>query len=151
MVMSSRYNVRQKILRSAQVIKSLNNKTVDIINEVTEYERLRNEVYIRECIPMWFGVVGYTLLANVNAIANISLVNHGISHELLGRVEIMTKEHYKECMEVRFKEMVAAKALEGVATEVRFKETWSERALSTYAIFPASNISQITDLEDEYG
>ncbi|PWA39945.1 hypothetical protein CTI12_AA567280 [Artemisia annua] len=32
------------------------------------------------------------------------LVNHGISHELLDRVERMTKEHYKKCMEVRFKE-----------------------------------------------
>ncbi|GJS90451.1 1-aminocyclopropane-1-carboxylate oxidase 3-like protein [Tanacetum coccineum] len=46
------------------------------------------------------------------------LVNHGISHELLNKVETMTKEHYKKCMEQRFKDMVAEKALEGVKAEV---------------------------------
>ncbi|GKG05243.1 1-aminocyclopropane-1-carboxylate oxidase [Tanacetum coccineum] len=46
------------------------------------------------------------------------LVNHGISHELLDKVETMTKEHYKKCMEQRFKDMVAKKALEGVKAKV---------------------------------
>nr|GEW79624.1 1-aminocyclopropane-1-carboxylate oxidase 3-like [Tanacetum cinerariifolium] len=39
------------------------------------------------------------------------LVNHGISHELLDKVETMTKEYYKKCMEQRFKYMVVEKAL----------------------------------------
>ncbi|KAL6332632.1 hypothetical protein AAG906_009952 [Vitis piasezkii] len=39
------------------------------------------------------------------------LVNHGISHELMDTVERLTKEHYKKCMEQRFKEMVASKGL----------------------------------------
>ncbi|PWA85013.1 ACC oxidase 1 [Artemisia annua] len=75
------------------------------------------------------------------------LVNHGISPELLDRVERMTKEHYKNCMEDRFKEMVAAKALEGVTTEVNNLD-WE----STFFLrhLPTSNISEITDLEDEY-
>ncbi|GKE57887.1 1-aminocyclopropane-1-carboxylate oxidase 3, partial [Tanacetum coccineum] len=75
------------------------------------------------------------------------LVNHGISHELLDKVERMTKEHYKKCMEVRFKEMVAAKALEGVTTEVNNMD-WE----STFFLrhLPTSNISEIPDLSDEY-
>ncbi|KAI3817634.1 hypothetical protein L1987_11430 [Smallanthus sonchifolius] len=47
------------------------------------------------------------------------LVNHGISHELLDKVDKMTKDHYKKCMEQRFKEMVAAKASEGVYGQVK--------------------------------
>ncbi|KAG6748704.1 hypothetical protein POTOM_048637 [Populus tomentosa] len=47
------------------------------------------------------------------------LLNHGIPHEFLDTVERMTKEHYKKCMEQRFKEMVASKALEGVQTEIK--------------------------------
>ncbi|KAI3774875.1 hypothetical protein L1987_49438 [Smallanthus sonchifolius] len=75
------------------------------------------------------------------------LVNHGISHELLDTVERMTKEHYKKCMEQRFKEMVAAKALEDVKTEVNNVD-WE----STFFIrhLPNSNISEIPDLDDEY-
>nr|GEV63191.1 1-aminocyclopropane-1-carboxylate oxidase 3-like [Tanacetum cinerariifolium] len=46
------------------------------------------------------------------------LVNHGISHELLEKVETMTKGHYKKCMEQRFKDMVPEKALECVKTKV---------------------------------
>ncbi|KAI7752607.1 hypothetical protein M8C21_021826 [Ambrosia artemisiifolia] len=75
------------------------------------------------------------------------LVNHGISHELLDKVEKMTKDHYKKCMEQRFKEMVAAKALEGVKAEVTDMD-WE----STFFLrhLPTSNISEIPDLEDEY-
>ncbi|KAI3708123.1 hypothetical protein L2E82_37196 [Cichorium intybus] len=75
------------------------------------------------------------------------LVNHGISHELLDKVEKMTKEHYKKCMEQRFKEMVAAKALEGVKAEVTDMD-WE----STFFLrhLPTSNISEVPDLEDEY-
>ncbi|XP_076915974.1 1-aminocyclopropane-1-carboxylate oxidase 3-like [Bidens hawaiensis] len=75
------------------------------------------------------------------------LVNHGISHELLDTVERMTKEHYKKCMEQRFKEMVTAKALEGVKTEVDNID-WE----STFFLchLPNSNISEIPDLDDKY-
>nr|GEV83788.1 1-aminocyclopropane-1-carboxylate oxidase 3-like [Tanacetum cinerariifolium] len=75
------------------------------------------------------------------------LVNHGISHELLDKVETMTKEHYKKCMEQRFKDTVAEKALEGVKAEVTDTD-WE----STFFLrhLPTSNISEIPDLENEY-
>ncbi|KAF7815113.1 1-aminocyclopropane-1-carboxylate oxidase [Senna tora] len=47
------------------------------------------------------------------------LVNHGISHEFMDRVERLTKEHYRKCMEQRFNEVVATKALQGVKAEVK--------------------------------
>lgn len=75
------------------------------------------------------------------------LLNHGISHEFLDTVERMTKEHYKKCMEQRFKEMVASKALEGVQTEIKdldWESTFQLRHL------PKSNIAEIPDLDDEY-
>nr|XP_043624795.1 1-aminocyclopropane-1-carboxylate oxidase 3-like [Erigeron canadensis] len=75
------------------------------------------------------------------------LVNHGISHELLDTVERMTKGHYKKCMEVRFKEMVAAKALEGVKTEVNNMD-WESTFFMRH--LPTSNISEIPDLDDQY-
>ncbi|XP_071691858.1 1-aminocyclopropane-1-carboxylate oxidase 3-like [Rutidosis leptorrhynchoides] len=75
------------------------------------------------------------------------LVNHGISHELLDTVEKLTKNHYKKCMELRFNEMVAAKALNGVTSEVDNLD-WE----STFFLrhLPTSNISEIPDLNDEY-
>ncbi|WOH03188.1 hypothetical protein DCAR_0522582 [Daucus carota subsp. sativus] len=75
------------------------------------------------------------------------IVNHGISHDLLDTVEKLTKEHYKKCMEQRFKEMVASKALEGVQAEVTDMD-WE----STFFLrhLPNSNISEIPDLKDEY-
>ncbi|KAJ9551639.1 LOW QUALITY PROTEIN: hypothetical protein OSB04_015684 [Centaurea solstitialis] len=69
-----------------------------------------------------------------------NMVNHGISHELMDKVERMTKDHYKKCMEQRFKEMVAAKALEGVkakVTDMDWESTFFLRHL------PTSNISEI--------
>ncbi len=75
------------------------------------------------------------------------LVNHEISHELLDTVERMTKEHYKKCMEQRFKEMVASKALEGVQAEITDMD-WE----STFFLrhLPVSNISEVPDLDHEY-
>ncbi|KAM0021770.1 putative aminocyclopropanecarboxylate oxidase [Helianthus debilis subsp. tardiflorus] len=75
------------------------------------------------------------------------IVNHGISTELLDRVEKMTKGHYKKCMEDRFKEMVAAKGLEAVQTEIDDLD-WE----STFYLrhLPKSNISEIPDLEHDY-
>jgi len=75
------------------------------------------------------------------------LLNHGISHEFLDTVERMTKEHYKKCMEQRFKELVASKALDGVQTEIKdldWESTFQLRHL------PKSNIAEIPDLDDEY-
>ncbi|XP_060175766.1 1-aminocyclopropane-1-carboxylate oxidase [Lycium barbarum] len=75
------------------------------------------------------------------------VVNHGISHELLDTVERFTKEHYKKCMEQRFKEMVASKGLEAVQTEIKDLD-WE----STFFLkhLPVSNISEVPDLEDDY-
>lgn len=75
------------------------------------------------------------------------VVNHGIPHELLDTVEKFTKEHYKKCMEQRFKEMVASKGLEAVQTEIDDLD-WE----STFFLkhLPVSNISEVPDLEDDY-
>ncbi|XP_028794668.1 1-aminocyclopropane-1-carboxylate oxidase 3-like [Neltuma alba] len=75
------------------------------------------------------------------------LVNHGIAHELLDTVERSNKEHYRECMERRFKEFVESKALEGVEAEVKDMD-WE----STFFLrhLPDSNLSEIPDLTEEY-
>jgi aminocyclopropanecarboxylate oxidase len=65
----------------------------------------------------------------------------------MDKVERLAKEHYKKCMEERFKELVASKALEGVEAEVNDMD-WE----STFHVrhLPHSNLSEIPDLEDEY-
>ncbi|XP_057953757.1 1-aminocyclopropane-1-carboxylate oxidase [Malania oleifera] len=75
------------------------------------------------------------------------LVNHGIPPEVMDAVERMTKEHYRKCMEQRFKEMVAAKALQGVQNEVKDMD-WE----STFYLrhLPVSNISEVPDLHEDY-
>lgn len=75
------------------------------------------------------------------------MVNHGISVELMDTVQRLNKEHYKKCMEQRFKEMVASKGLEAVQNEINDLD-WE----STFFIshLPRSNISDIPDLEDDY-
>ena len=75
------------------------------------------------------------------------LLNHGISHDFLDTVERLTKEHYKKCMEQRFKELVASKALEGLQAEVTNMD-WE----STFFLrhLPESNMAEIPDLTDEY-
>lgn len=75
------------------------------------------------------------------------LVNHGIPHEFLDKVERLTKEHYNKCMEQRFKELVASKGLEGVETEVSDMD-WE----STFYLrhLPESNVDQVADLSHEY-
>ena len=74
-------------------------------------------------------------------------VNHGISIELMDKVEKLTKEHYKKCMEQRFKEMVASKGLECVQSEINDLD-WE----STFFLrhLPTSNISEIPDLDEDY-
>ncbi|CAL5411885.1 unnamed protein product [Camellia sinensis] len=75
------------------------------------------------------------------------LVNHGMSHELMDTVERLTKEHYKKCLEQRFKEMVESKGLEAVQSEINDLD-WE----STFFLrhLPVSNISEIPDLQDDY-
>jgi aminocyclopropanecarboxylate oxidase len=77
----------------------------------------------------------------------LQLINHSIPHEFMDKVERLAKEHYKKCMEERFKELVASKALEGVEAEVNDMD-WE----STFHVrhLPHSNLSEIPDLEDEY-
>lgn len=77
----------------------------------------------------------------------MKLVNHGISHEVLDTVEKLTKEHYKKCMEQRFKEMVASKGLEAVQTEIDDLD-WE----STFYLkhLPVSTVYEVPDLEDKY-
>lgn len=75
------------------------------------------------------------------------LVNHGIAHELMDTVERLTKEHYRKCMEQRFKEMVVSKGLEAVQSEVSDLD-WE----STFFLrhLPVSNMHEIPDLEEDY-
>ncbi|CAL5345628.1 unnamed protein product [Camellia sinensis] len=75
------------------------------------------------------------------------LVNHGMSHELMDTVERLTKEHYKKCLEQRFKEMVESKGLEAVQSEINDLD-WE----STFFLrhLPVSNIFEIPDLQDDY-
>ncbi|KAL0363189.1 UNVERIFIED_CONTAM: 1-aminocyclopropane-1-carboxylate oxidase 3 [Sesamum calycinum] len=75
------------------------------------------------------------------------LLNHGIAPEFLDTVERLTKEHYRKCMEQRFREMVASKGLEAVQSEIDDLD-WE----STFFLrhLPVSNISEIPDLDEEY-
>ncbi|KAJ8761313.1 hypothetical protein K2173_001369 [Erythroxylum novogranatense] len=75
------------------------------------------------------------------------LINHGISHELMDTVERFTKEHYRKCMEQRFKEMVASKGLDAVQSEINDLD-WE----STFFLrhLPASNMEEIPDLAQDY-
>ena len=77
----------------------------------------------------------------------LQLVNHGISHEFLDTVEKMTKDHYKKCMEQRFKEAVASKGLEAAQDEVKDMD-WE----STFFLrhLPESNIAEMSELDEEY-
>ncbi|CAM8887769.1 unnamed protein product [Rhodiola kirilowii] len=73
------------------------------------------------------------------------LVNHGIPHEFLDKVERLTKENYKVTMEHKFKEIVESKALEGgEVTDMDWESTFHLCHL------PVSNISDVPDLTDEY-
>ncbi|GMI85626.1 ethylene forming enzyme, ethylene-forming enzyme [Hibiscus trionum] len=75
------------------------------------------------------------------------ILNHRIPHDFMDTVERLTKEHYKKCMEQRFKELVATKALQGLQAEVTDMD-WE----STFHLrhLPQSNISEVPDLSDEY-
>ncbi|PKI57361.1 hypothetical protein CRG98_022206 [Punica granatum] len=75
------------------------------------------------------------------------VMNHGISHDLMDKVEKLTKEHYSKCMEKRFKEMVARNSLDSVQSEVKDLD-WE----STFFLrhLPDSNMSELPDLGEDY-
>nr|AEM65196.1 ACC oxidase [Garcinia mangostana] len=75
------------------------------------------------------------------------LMNHGISHELMDTLERLTKEHYKKSLEEKFKELVAAKGLEAVQSEITDLD-WE----STFFLrhLPVSNMDEIPDLSLDY-
>ncbi|KAK1422567.1 hypothetical protein QVD17_17850 [Tagetes erecta] len=70
------------------------------------------------------------------------IVNHGISTEVLDTVEKMTKEHYSNCMEERFKELMVA--AHNQTNDLDWETSFYIRHL------PQSNISQIPDLQHDY-
>jgi aminocyclopropanecarboxylate oxidase len=72
------------------------------------------------------------------------LVNHSISVEFLDTLEKMTKEHYSKCMEQRFNEHVANKALETEIKDMDWETTFYLKHL------PESTVFQVPDLDDEY-
>ncbi|XP_054797330.1 1-aminocyclopropane-1-carboxylate oxidase-like [Prosopis cineraria] len=82
------------------------------------------------------------------------VVNHGIPHELMDTVERLTKEHYKQCMERRFKEFVTGKTQANVDDDsVQISDEMKDMDWeSTFSLrhLPESNISDLADLSDEY-
>uniref|UniRef100_A0ACD5ZBD1 Uncharacterized protein n=1 Tax=Avena sativa TaxID=4498 RepID=A0ACD5ZBD1_AVESA len=76
------------------------------------------------------------------------LVNHGISHELMDEVERVSKAHYKNHREERFREF-AARTLEAGETGADVKDVDWE---STFFVrhLPASNLADLPDLDDHY-
>nr|AAB65753.1 1-aminocyclopropane-1-carboxylic acid oxidase [Stellaria longipes] len=75
------------------------------------------------------------------------LVNHGIPHSLLDKMEKLTKDHVRKCLEERFKEMVASKGLEAVEAEVTDLD-WESIFFLKH--LPVSSISELPDLDEEY-
>jgi len=74
------------------------------------------------------------------------LLNHGISPELMDEVERVSKAHYKDCREDRFKEF-AARTLEAGEKGADVKDVDWE---STFFVrhLPASNLADLPDLPD---
>ncbi|KAK8965250.1 1-aminocyclopropane-1-carboxylate oxidase 2 [Platanthera guangdongensis] len=73
------------------------------------------------------------------------LLNHGISHELMDRVERANKEHYRRFREQQFMEF-AAKTLDGGGENVEGLD-WE----STFFLrhLPVSNIAEVPELDHE--
>ncbi|KAG2684385.1 hypothetical protein I3843_10G073000 [Carya illinoinensis] len=75
------------------------------------------------------------------------LVNHGISHELMDTVEKLTKDHYRKCMDKRFKEMVESQGLDAAQSEINDMD-WESSFFLRH--LPVSNMSEIPDLDEDY-
>ena len=78
----------------------------------------------------------------------MQLLNHGISHELMDEVERVSKAHYKNRREDKFKEF-AARTLEAGEKGADVKDVDWE---STFFVrhLPASNLAGLPDLDDHY-
>ncbi|XP_051192563.1 1-aminocyclopropane-1-carboxylate oxidase 1 [Lolium perenne] len=76
------------------------------------------------------------------------LLNHGISHELMDEVERVSKAHYKNIREDKFKEF-AARTLEAGEKGADVKDVDWE---STFFVrhLPATNLADLPDLDDRY-
>ncbi|XP_008803519.1 1-aminocyclopropane-1-carboxylate oxidase-like [Phoenix dactylifera] len=76
------------------------------------------------------------------------LLNHGISHELMDEVERLTKGHYRQCKEQRFKEFASKALEEGKQSDAANNIDWE----STFFLrhLPESNMSEIPDMDDQY-
>ncbi|KAK1274620.1 1-aminocyclopropane-1-carboxylate oxidase [Acorus gramineus] len=75
------------------------------------------------------------------------ILNHGISHELMDKVERCTKDHYRKCMEQKFKEFASKTLEEGAkidANDLDWESTFFLRHL------PVSNLYEIPELNDDY-
>jgi len=74
-------------------------------------------------------------------------VNHGLPHDLMDKIEKMTKDHYKTCQEQKFNDMLKSKGLDNLETEVEDVD-WE----STFYVrhLPQSNLNDISDVSDEY-
>ncbi|XP_010418231.1 PREDICTED: 1-aminocyclopropane-1-carboxylate oxidase 2-like [Camelina sativa] len=75
------------------------------------------------------------------------IMNHGIPHDLMDKIEKMTKGHYKTYQEQKFNDMLKSKGLDKLETEVEDVD-WE----STFYVrhLPQSNLSDISDMSDEY-
>ncbi|XP_041026865.1 1-aminocyclopropane-1-carboxylate oxidase-like [Juglans microcarpa x Juglans regia] len=76
------------------------------------------------------------------------MVSHNVhAHLLMDIVEKLTKDHYRKCMEKRFKEMVESRGLDAAQSEINDMD-WE----STFFLrhLPVSNISEIPDLDENY-
>lgn len=69
------------------------------------------------------------------------LTNHGISNDLLDKVEKLTKAHYTKCMEPKFKEMLAEKGLNEVIRSEINDLDWESALFLCH--LPASDMSEI--------
>ncbi|KAK1296677.1 1-aminocyclopropane-1-carboxylate oxidase [Acorus calamus] len=75
------------------------------------------------------------------------ILNHGISYELMDKVERCTKDHYRKCMEQKFTEFASKTLEEGTkidANDLDWESTFFLRHL------PVSNLYEIPDLNDDY-
>lgn len=79
----------------------------------------------------------------------MKLLNHGIEHELLDEVGRVTKERYKKCTEKRFLEF-AGKTLDYAGAVIPDIENIDWESTFFVRHLPESNLSEITDLSDDY-
>ncbi|KAF7840581.1 1-aminocyclopropane-1-carboxylate oxidase [Senna tora] len=81
-------------------------------------------------------------------LGKLNTEERGVTMEAIkDALERLTKEHYKKCMELRFKEMVASKGLDSAQSEIHdldWETTFFLRHL------PVSNISEIPDLHEDF-